>query len=117
MYMAFLGPDGIRKVAEASARLAHYAHGVLTKIEGVEATSTAAFFQEFSLRLPAGAEAVYRTLAERDIGGGLPLERYFPERKDEMLFAFTELSTKEDIDTLASELALVFSKDLREANA
>ena len=39
------------------------------------------------------------------------------DRKDEMLFAFTELSTKEDIDTLASELALVFSKDLREANA
>ena len=64
-----------------------------------------------------GAETVYRTLAERNIGGGLPLGRYFPEREDEMLFAFTELSTKEDIDNLASELALVFSKDLREANA
>ncbi|MFP6632299.1 MAG: aminomethyl-transferring glycine dehydrogenase subunit GcvPA [Planctomycetota bacterium] len=117
MYMAFLGPEGIRKVAETSARLANYAHGVLTKIEGVEATSTAAFFQEFSLRLPAKAETVYRTLAERNIGGGLPLGRYFPGREDEMLFAFTELSTKEDIDTLAAELGLVFSKDLREANA
>ena len=90
---------------------------MLTKIDGVVAASTAAFFQEFSLRRPAGAETVYRTLAERNIGGGLPLGRYFPEREDEMLFAFTELSTKEDIDNLASELALVFSKDLREANA
>ena len=51
------------------------------------------------------------------IGGGLPLGRYYPGRENEMLFAFTELSTKEDIDNLASELALVFSKDLREANA
>ena len=117
MYMAFLGPDGIRKVAEASARLAHYAHGLLMKIDGIEATSTAPFFQEFALELPADAETVYRVLGERNIGGGLPLGRYYPGRENEMLFAFTELTTKKDIDTLAETLSLVFSNDLKEAKA
>ena len=117
MYLAFLGPRGIRKVAEASARLAHYAHGVLTEIDGVEAVSTAAFFQEFALKLPVDAQVAYRTLAERNIGGGLPLARFFPDRSEEMLFAFTELVTKKDIDHLGEELGKVLSKELREAEA
>ena len=39
--MALLGPGGISKVAAASTRLAHYAHGILTGIEGVEPTDKA----------------------------------------------------------------------------
>ena len=117
MYLAFLGSHGIRKVAEASTRLAHYAHGVLTGLEGVEAVSSATFFQEFALKLPVDADAVYRALAERNIGGGLPLARFFPGRNQEMLFAFTELVTKKDIDHLGDELGRVLSEELREAKA
>ena len=117
MYLAFLGPTGIREVAEASTRLAHYAHGVLTSIEGVEQVSDAAFFQEFALKLPASAEAVYSSLAGRGIGGGLPLGRFFPAREKEMLFAFTELNTKQEIDLLGRELTRVVTGELREAKA
>ncbi len=117
MYLAFLGPAGIREVAEASTRLAHYAHGVLTAIEGVEPVSDAAFFQEFSLALPTSAEAVYSSLAERGIGAGLPLGRLFPAREKEMLFAFTELNTKKEIDLLGQELTRVVTEELREAKA
>ncbi len=117
MYLAFLGSHGIRKVAEASTRLAHYAHGVLTGLEGVEAVSSATFFQEFALKLPVDADTVYRALAERNIGGGLPLARFFPGRDQEMLFAFTELVTKKDIDHLGDELGRVLSEELREAKA
>ena len=63
------------------------------------------------------ADTVYRALAERNIGGGLPLARFFPGRNQEMLFAFTELVTKKDIDHLGDELGRVLSEELREAKA
>ena len=117
MYMALLGPGGISKVAAASTRLAHYAHGILTGIEGVEAASSASFFQEFALELPVSADAVYKSLAARGIGAGLPLGRFFPARDKEMLFAFTEMTTKKDIDLLGEALKRVVSEELREAKA
>jgi glycine dehydrogenase subunit 1 len=110
MYLAFLGEAGLREVAETSTRKAHHAFAKLTSIPGVEPVSAAPFFGEFPLRLPLPAEEAYHLLDEQGIGGGLPLGRFFPERGNEMLFAFTEMTAMEDIAKLAESLALLCAR-------
>lgn len=104
MYLSFLGEEGLREVAEASTRKAHHAFSRLTAIPGVEAVSKASYFCEFPLRLPIGAEEAYDQLDRAGITGGLPLGRLFPDRANEMLFAFTELTSVEDIAKLTDAL-------------
>ncbi|MBN1442671.1 MAG: aminomethyl-transferring glycine dehydrogenase subunit GcvPA [Planctomycetes bacterium] len=104
IYLALLGKQGLREVAETSARKAHRAFRMLAELPGVSPASGAPFFQEFALAFPIPAGDLYRRLAERGIGGGLPLGRYFPERSHQMLFAFTEMTRAEDIARLAEGL-------------
>ena len=104
MYLSFLGETGLREVATVSARRAHGAFARLTAIPGIEKVWDAPFLDEFPLRLPVPAEEAYRFLEQRGIGGGLPLVRYFPERDDQMLFAFTEMATPKDVDALVGAL-------------
>lgn len=107
MYLALLGKEGVQEVAEASTRRAHFAFRELTRIPGVEAVYDAPFFQEFPLRLPLNASEAYLKLAERGVGGGLALGRYFPDREREMLFAFTEMTTCADIQELTKALRVI----------
>jgi glycine dehydrogenase subunit 1 len=104
IYLALLGKEGLREVAATSARKAHLAFRRLAEIPGVSPASDAPFFQEFALAFPMPAGEVHRRLAQRGMGGGLPLGRYFPERGDQMLFAFTEMTRSEDIARLEEAL-------------
>ena len=104
MYLALIGESGLQAVASSSVRKAHYAHRLLRQLHGVDVVFGTPFFAEFALRLPRSAEEVYGDLAQSGIGGGLPLSRYFPERDREMLFAFTELHTTQDIEALVGAL-------------
>jgi glycine dehydrogenase subunit 1 len=110
MYLTCLGEEGLREVAASSVRRAHHAFNELTRIAGVEAVANAPFFQEFPLRFPGPADRIYESLAQAGIGGGLPLGLYFPERENEMLFAFTEMTTVEDIDALVRELTSILAR-------
>ncbi len=105
MYLTLLGETGLREVASVSARRARYARAALTAIPSVRAVYQAPVFCELTLELPLPAETMYRELDRAGIGGGLPLGRYFPGREREMLFAFTELTTKADIDRLTESVA------------
>ena len=49
IYLAALGPQGLKETAELCLRKAHYAFDQLTKIDGVEATFDRPFFKEFAL--------------------------------------------------------------------
>ena len=104
MYLTLLGEQGLRTVAEASVRKAHHAWRRLRSVPGVEVTDEP-FFQGFSIHLPLDAELVYDRLRRVGIGGGLPLGRYFPERRQEMLLACTELTSLAEIEHLNAAVA------------
>lgn len=107
MYLALLGEAGVQAVASSSARKAHYAYKRLTAIAGTESTFGRGFFNEFALRFPLPAAIVYERLDNAGIGGGLDLGRYYPEYDHDMLFSFTELTTLEEIEQLATTLEQV----------
>jgi glycine dehydrogenase subunit 1 len=91
-YLAYLGPDGLRQVAEAGLHRAHDLAARLEALPGVSrAFPAAAFLNEFPVRV-ADAEALDERLRERGILGGLPVERWYPDLEGVMTFACTEVN-------------------------
>jgi glycine cleavage system P protein (glycine dehydrogenase) subunit 1 len=100
VYLAFMGKEGIKKVAELCLTKAHMLAGLLTKIRGFSLKYTTPFFHEFVLHNPVNSEEVNRKLIEYGINGGLPLGKFFPGMKNESLLCVTETKTKKEIDEL-----------------
>jgi glycine dehydrogenase subunit 1 len=111
IYLSLLGEDGLREVAETSARKALHAYRRLLSIPGVKPVADSPFFDEFPLELPLPAEEAYDLLDRHGIGGGLPLSRYFPGRQHEMLFAVTEMTSLEDVERLVEALSDICTTD------
>lgn len=104
IYLAAMGPHGLRDVAERCAAGAQYALEMLTAIPGYSPLFTGPFFHEFALRTPVPPAKINAALWERGIIGGLDLGRFYPELGPAMLFALTELRTASEIHDLAQAL-------------
>jgi len=105
IYLAALGPHGLRRTATLGARLARSLHDRVTKIPGYRPAFDAPFLGEFAVRCPRDPEEINRALRERGILGGLPLKGIAPGLDDAWLLCATEVTTGEEIDRLATALA------------
>ncbi len=68
------------------------------------------FFKEFAVNFDGTGRSVKEineALLERGILGGHDLSADFPELGQSALYAFTEVVTQDDIDTLAAALAAI----------
>ncbi|MDD7678323.1 MAG: aminomethyl-transferring glycine dehydrogenase subunit GcvPA [Anaerovibrio sp.] len=93
VYLAAMGPKGIRQAAVSSAAYAHYLASELCKIPGFQLMTDKPFFHEFVTTTPIPAKILEEDLAAEGILGGLPVE-------EGILWCCTELCTKEKIDEL-----------------
>jgi glycine dehydrogenase subunit 1 len=107
IYLSLLGKHGLRQVAELCYHKAHYTAHRLASLPGYELWSDAPFFHEFVLRCPAPVAEINAHLLEHGIMGGYDLGADYPDLKDHMLIAVTEMNTREEIDALADILAEV----------
>jgi glycine dehydrogenase subunit 1 len=90
VYLATLGPDGLKQVALNSASHAHYLQKKLAEA-GFDLVYDQPFFHEFLVRVPNARKAEER-LAAKGILSGLVIG------EDEMLWCATELNSKADIE-------------------
>src|SRR6266571_2596198 len=104
IYLAALGKQGFRELAELCLQKAHYAFRQITAIPGYAAAFSSPFFEEFAIRLPVSAQKLERHLEQSGIIGGYPLGKNYAGMEDCMLFCVTETRTKADIDLLVSAL-------------
>ena len=102
MYLALLGPQGLRDVAELSTRKAHYAAEQLAQIPGVSVAFPGPFFKEFTIRVEANARKVLDQVLAHGFHGGIAIGEWYPELADTILIAVTEKRTKEEIDGLVA---------------
>ena len=110
IYMSLLGPDGLAKVASASANNLRALRERLLKIPGVEPLfGDRAHFHELALKLPKPAAEVVEALAARRIVGGVSLGEEFPQHGDALLVCTTETKRAEDLDAFAEALAAVLA--------
>ncbi|UCG69185.1 MAG: aminomethyl-transferring glycine dehydrogenase subunit GcvPA [Thermoplasmata archaeon] len=107
IYLALMGKNGLKRIAEICAQRAHYASSKISEIKGFERAFNAPFFHEFTIHCPISPEKINRTLLKRNIIGGLDLGRFFGEYKSDILFCVTEMNPKESIDELVNALGEV----------
>jgi glycine dehydrogenase subunit 1 len=108
VYLTYMGPDGLREVAELSRQRAHALAERLTAIPGIElAFPDRHFLNEFPVRM-FHVEHHLARLRDAGILGGLPVGRWFPERpdlRDVVTFCCTEVNDGGAIDQLVEVLA------------
>ncbi|MEW5901102.1 MAG: aminomethyl-transferring glycine dehydrogenase subunit GcvPA [Acidobacteriota bacterium] len=102
IFLETLGRDGMRELAAQNVQKANYALERLSEKRGVKRKFARPIFNEFVLEFPAGWKNVDAHLRRHGVIGGLDLENYFPELRNCALFCVTEVSSKEEIDRLAS---------------
>ncbi|HVL82073.1 MAG TPA: aminomethyl-transferring glycine dehydrogenase subunit GcvPA [Actinomycetota bacterium] len=96
--LSWLGPQGLRHVAEVSASLAHLAAARIAAETPFEVASERPFLRELPLRGPKPAAEVLAELRARGIWAG-------PACDDEIFtLAFTERRTASDVDALVDAL-------------
>ncbi len=104
VYMAAMGPQGMREVAGQCLQKAAYAREKITAVDGFEAAFSGPSFKEFAVKVPGKPEELNQKLLQKDILGGVDISPFYPELENTMLFAVTEKRTREEIDTLVREL-------------
>ena len=101
IYLALLGPEGLKELAQTNFDAAHHAAERLCAIKGVSLKFTGTFFNEFTLALPCAADKLRTRLIEKDnIDPGLPLKSFFPDLGETLLVCATETKTEDDISRL-----------------
>ncbi|MCL4151043.1 UNVERIFIED_CONTAM: hypothetical protein GTU68_048871 [Idotea baltica] len=106
IYMAAAGPHGLNEVATYSLAKAQYAAKALGDLPGFELPYAATgYFNEFVLKCPVPAAQVNKAIDAIGMIGGLDLKAWYPELGDNcLLLAFTETTTRAQIDRLVSAL-------------
>ena len=104
VYMAAMGPQGMREVAEQCLQKAAYAREKITALDSFEAVFSGHSFKEFAVKVPGKPDDLNQKLLQKDILGGVDISPFYPELENTMLFAVTEKRTREEIDTLVREL-------------
>jgi len=106
VYLAAMGPRGLRQVAELCYHKAHYAASEIARLPGYELVGARPFFKEFVVRCPRPVDETLRYLLEEwAILGGYALGQDYPELEDCLLVCVTEMNSREEIEELVEALA------------
>ena len=102
IYMAAMGKQGLRQIAELCYHKSHYAANQINALPGYSLPISDPFFQEFVVQCPDSPSKINKKLMELNILGGLDVNEKIPNG---MLLCVTEMNSKEDIDALVAALA------------
>lgn len=110
VYLALLGPRGLERVAQVCHARTRELTAALTRLPGVRAAFSGAYFHERVLRLERPVAPLLRTLAAQGILGGYDLAEHYPELGPALLSCATETKTEEDIERFAGALGALLRK-------
>ncbi|MEA3401969.1 MAG: aminomethyl-transferring glycine dehydrogenase subunit GcvPA [Armatimonadota bacterium] len=107
VYLAALGPEGLREVALLSAQSAHYLRELIDSSAAPgRPRFSGDFVNEFAVQLHRPADEAVRELCERGYLVGPALGREYPELEDCLLLAVTERRTRAEIEALVEVAGL-----------
>ena len=103
VYLAAVGKQGLRQIAETCYHKSHYAAQRIAALPGYSLAFQTPFFKEFTVRCPKPPAQLLARLLEQGIIGGLDVS---DEMENGMLVCVTETNTRQEIDRLVEALAL-----------
>jgi glycine dehydrogenase subunit 1 len=113
VYMALLGPQGLRELGETIMYKANYAMRLISEIDGVKAPIfKSAHFKEFTVNFDGAGlsvKEVHKKLLQHKIHGGKDISKEFPELGETAIYCVTEVHSKEEIERLAEVLKEVLA--------
>lgn len=101
--MSSIGKHGLKKMAVLNMQKSRYLKAQLEE-KDISVTTKGAFFNEFVIKPNDDITKINKKLLDKGIIGGFDLGIIYPELKNHMLVAVTEIRTKEEIDTFVKEL-------------
>ena len=108
VYLALLGPEGLRAAARAGVSAAHALAKRLAAIPGCGTANEGPFFDRFALRTPGGGWALRGALLERGIQVEATASHYVEGKRtgrDDVIVQCTELTTDADADALVDAVS------------
>jgi glycine dehydrogenase subunit 1 len=106
IFLTVYGKEGIRELALQNLAKAKYASEALSAAPETELLfKDTPRFHEFVLQTEEPVDSLSVRLLEKKIIGGLPLARWYPELGNASLWCATELTTRNQIDSVAAVLA------------
>ena len=114
VYLALLGPRGLKEIGETIMLKASYTMQLLSRIEGVKAPFfKSPHFKEFTVNFDSASRTINEiqdNLLKHGVHGGKDLTKEFPELGKTALYCVTETHSKEEIDRLAQVLKNVLGE-------
>lgn len=110
VYLATMGPHGLRDVAAGGAAQARKLESALAGV-GAARVHSGPYLNEFAVHVPE-APAVHAALLEHGVLAGLPLAEWYPDDPDladALLVCATEVTTDEEIARFATALGEVLA--------
>lgn len=104
IYLSLMGRKGLREVADQCLQKTAYLRSKLGASGAVELPFAGPVYNEFVVRMKRPAREVLADLRREGVLGGVALDRFFPERANEMLVAVTELHRRQDLDRFSDLL-------------
>lgn len=104
IYLETFGRRGLQELARHNMSKAAYAARRIAETPGYELRFKNPCFNEFVVRTKTPPAEVLASLRSQKIVGGIELGRFYPDLKDCLLIAVTEVLRREDIDKLADSL-------------
>ena len=105
VYLATVGPRGLRDVAEQNVMKTAYAVEQIQEKTPHEVVCPGPRFNEFVIRLEGDYPSILRKTREAAIIPGVELSRFYPELAGALLVCVTDVHSKEEIDSLVRGLA------------
>jgi len=105
VYLAALGPQGLKETAELCSRKAHYAAEQLAQLPGVRPHFDRPFFKEFTLQMEESVPALLTQMLDKGYHAGLHLGRWYAALDACLSVAVTEKRTRVEIDGLVAALS------------
>lgn len=112
IYMALMGPAGMREIGETIILKSNYAKKSLAELPGIKIKMTAAHFNEFVVNFDDTGKTVAeinKALLEKKIFGGKALSKDFPELGQSALYCVTEVHRLKDIERLVAAVKEVIA--------
>jgi glycine cleavage system P protein (glycine dehydrogenase) subunit 1 len=101
VYLAALGPQGLRETAELCLQKAHYLAEELKKV-GAAPAFARPFFKEFTVKTPGDTAALLERLRQAGYLAGLPLAPWHRQHASCVTIAVTEKRTRREMDDLVT---------------